>query len=410
MMSLICMDVRAETAYTDYEFIGYTQEQKENDEFYKYEQTKLNRFYKLVETNVQYVRETDPYNQKYIDMSDCKLGDLLSTNKNLPYDNKTRTVTFKVNKDYLIHKIEIKNISNLSNIKKIDIYSNKISIKSFEPKEDNLSTITLEFQEVTLENIEVIFYYSSTTNINLNISIIDNEDNKILNKDLTLESRNDKFSLNALCNDNYEKFLTINSLWGQEESYYYRYKVKKYRVYDLKKEYYIDSENTYFDGYTYDEEESYKAYKIYKREELSVKDDPIIEETAPTPSTDTEVNRPTQDDETDKTTERPSEIPITNKVGIITTTKKLIKTTTKVQNVSKSDNENDNENENNFIGEPYETVDNMSKTNLTDYKSKNDLSTCECKLKINIFTIIGLIMIIASLIITGIHYYSVNHS
>lgn len=412
-MSLICTNVNAETQYTDYKFIGYTQERKENDEFYKYEQTKLNRFYKFVETNVQYVRESDPYNQKYIDMSDCRMGDLISTNKNLPYDNKTRVLTVKTESNFPTNRIELKKISNTSSIKKIEIYAKDTLIKSYEPQEINLPDIEITILETNLEELDIRFHYVSTANINLNVSIISDTDNKSLSRDITLESRYNRFSINALYSENYDNYIKDNSLMGQNESYYFKYKVKKYRVYDLEKEYYIDSESTYFEDYVYDEEESYESYKIYKRDKLPDKEEPdesFSEGATPEPPLNTEVNQEPEEDESIKKTENPVEELTTTKPVVKTTGKKKTKTTTKcIQNVSKNDKEEASEKENITIGEPYETVDNLSKTNLTEYKAKNSSSTCECKPKINSLTILGLVMIISSLIITGIHYYSVNH-
>lgn len=390
---LFCIDVYAQTNYTDYEFVGYTQEEKENDEFYKYEQTKLNRFYKLVETDVNYVREGDGYPQEFIDKSVFKMVEFLSTNKNLPYD-KTRELTIKIRENYATHKVLIENLKDFRKVQKIEIRSDDTLIQTLEKGID--TDFEIEFGETTLEQIDVLIYYETATNIEFDLTFVNDTGTDMLSRKIVLESRYVKFSVDALTESNFKKFIEKNSLMGIEESFYHRYKAKAYKVYNLQREYVIDAEESFLEGYTFDEDESYTAYRILKREKIPEKEEPPVEEEKPNTPPVTDQNPvlpPTPTTKPDKP---------------ISTTKK--KTPAKPNdNTSNSVNKNELDTEPTHKNEPYDTVDNLSKKNLLEYKSANSDMSCDCKSKVNSFTIIGLLMITASLAITGIHIYNVNH-
>lgn len=404
MILFLSVDVYAQK-YTDYEFVGYTEEKKENDEFYKYEQTKLNRFYKLTETNVGYVRIDDPYDQEHMDLNDWKWGDVISTNKNLPYENKTRVVTLRVDDNYLTHRVEIKNLKNFNRMDKIEVWANDVLIKTLSKSEIQTENFEITFPENTLQDITVTFHYTSEVDLEFDLSISSDTSYRPLTKHLTLEHRYRRFSINALTYKDFDDFITKYSLMSGDETYYFKYNVKIYRVYDLEKIYFKDSEDTEMEGYEYDETESYIAYRIYKREKLPDTGESTTDPEKPSPPSEDAPNTPPVGSNDSNVSNNPSK---NEKPKTEPTTKKKKPTTTK--KVSTIENENDNQNENDTLGQPYETVDNLSKTDLGKYESKNEYTECESKPQVNRFTVIGLMMILISLVITGIYYYRVNHT
>lgn len=460
---MISTNVYAKEVYSEYEFIGYTPEAKENDELYKYEKTKMNRFYKLERINEEYLEKDGTHAQEFLDEQDIKWEDNYVQQVGY-YDKPEGKITIDSLNDYTISQIKIYNLKDYAKVNKIEIVQNGALFKTIE-KENISREFTLSLNDgFHIRDLEIVIYYETTGLIEFRLLIEDDGGTPKIEKEIRLQTVMNKCTINTLETTDFNAFVKKTKFTVYNNMvYYYNLRKPKYKFYDIEKVYYKDSEEREIEGYLFDEEESYEMYKIYKREKIEIEEPPSehpkeeVEypeenkpEEKPEDKPEEQPENPKDEDKpTDKEEEPKDEVDATDKEkpsdpspvedakdtpkdesskdekneNSSTTTKYPDKVITVVPNSPKKSNTTESTKKNvdeskekeiteqieiENIGKTYETVDNQSKKNLLQNNAPDMLETTTCTPKVNSLTVIGFIMILASLILTGIHYYNVN--
>lgn len=235
---ILSINTHAQDNYTDYEYLGYTFEQKENDELYKYEQITLNRFYKTYETDIEYIeRGTKPL--KKIDENDYKLEQIISENKPETY-SYNQHITIKGQDNYICNKLIIKLLQSYENLKiyEIEIFNKdqKMTTTSNDVKEmidGNLETyqeittdsFTINFSSLAyVDNLTVKIYFDNEEPITLNYTVHNTSGMLKISKDITLDNKAEINIINSLKYDKYDPFIELNKFTYEDIKYYYDYK------------------------------------------------------------------------------------------------------------------------------------------------------------------------------------------
>lgn len=278
LLLIISSNVYAKNIYTDYEFLGYVDEKRENDEFYKYEEVLMNNFYKLVLANEEYLEKSENNKQQYIDENDYKEEWNLSKDRISGKEN-IGAITLKGEDNYITVSFMISNISKKAalSIKNLEIYNlnKKILFDADLVKDDNgKDAIKVTLNNYTyVDNLRFVIEYDNDNPIEFDLTIINESGLTRIIRHIKLDNTVEKVTLNTLRYDKYTNFLSEHDLVGNDMITYYYHNKKMYRHYDLIKDYYIMSELTELEGYIYDENESILKYKVFKREKTDIDDD-----------------------------------------------------------------------------------------------------------------------------------------
>jgi len=278
----LSINVYAESIYTDYEYIGYTFEKKDNDELYKYESIVLNRYYKEIETGIEYLEKSDTTNKK-IDEKDYKIEEVQSETKPIKY-KYNQHITIKGEDNYICNKLIIKLLSEYENLKiyEIEVFNQgeKMSVSSSDVPEmiDQdintfpkllTDTFTINFKSLAyVDNLTIKIYFENDSPLSLNYYIHNTSGLLPIIKDLTLDNKADSIIINTLKYDKFIPFIETNNFEYDDIKYYYDYQKLYYKHYTPLKEYYVVSELSDINGYIYDKNESIAAFKIYRREKI----------------------------------------------------------------------------------------------------------------------------------------------
>lgn len=258
IISLIFLvNTNAKEKYTEYKFVGYESEKKENTDLEKYEPVKMNKFYKEVVTNSIYEDEyftSEDY--PYINRDDYIIEKSLTLNESDVMHSLNR-----INFGFEVDSVAFENISN-EDINNVKIKYNGEELSNLEIVKKNSYTIfkfgkVLNSKDISIEltGINTIVRLQFNNNYINQISINRGNASKvIISYKEDAEYRDMLLKLGLNYNDHK---LYVN--------YYETFK-KLYLFYNMEKEYYMDSEETKIDGYTFNEEESYIMYKKYVRE------------------------------------------------------------------------------------------------------------------------------------------------
>ncbi len=291
-MCLIVTDVYA-ASYTDYTFEGYTYEERENTDTYKYEKIKLNKFYKLIETDSAYLEKDKDGIYDACDSTDTKNETVYT--RSLPENVKgSAFILSKYDGNPFITKILLNSIEHYSNqkLQEIDVYNGDTKVDISIPNYDFLTDGLKEAHNLKSKEIEIVLPYPIRLNdlkttiyydepFYLTHGVFDESGNSITRNYSSLNTMTDNTTFYSLNLDEYENFIEKYSFPNGKTNYYYTYDKILYRYYNVERLYHDTLELDYLDGYVYDEEESIVAYKIYKRE-LIAEETPIVDKEIPT--------------------------------------------------------------------------------------------------------------------------------
>lgn len=286
---IVAANVEAKVIYTDYTFEGYTYEEKENTDIYKYEKTKLNKFYKKIETDSTYL-ESDPeglYDAK--DEDDTKIEYVY-----MPHMDDPRAedgyVILRSTDNSMISKVQLRGITEYRDVhlKEIEVYDGDRQVEVDSPGNEFLfdkdltaqalktSTIDIVLSEPVLANdIKFKIYYENGESFYLTYAYFDETDNQTFSSYFPTSSNVDNISVRTVDVTTFEQYVEKLDYNPGKKIFGCGFNRTLYRYYNIEKEYYKTSEDKFIEGYTYDEEESIIAYKTYKREKLIVEDPPI---------------------------------------------------------------------------------------------------------------------------------------
>ena len=240
--------------YTDYRYVGYEWQKKNDTEFCKYKETTINRFYKFVRVDEEYLEKGK--SNKIIDETDFIEKDVWEV-QNINA-NESKYVT-NVHSKLTIDEIDIETNDYDYDI---NIYYKNTLIKKGDArnitldKEYDISDITIEL--TTIKKI---------TEIPINIVL--KKSNKVLLKEeyIFYNTMNNKIVFAE--EDNYKKILeSMNFDTTSSKSLFFKNKKFFYKYYNLEKKYFKDLEKDELEGYEFDPNESYTIYKKYVRDEI----------------------------------------------------------------------------------------------------------------------------------------------
>lgn len=426
----IAVNIDAKNIYSDYEFIGYSQEEKQDDELHKYERVLMNRFYKLETTDFEYLEKDTEGKYDYVDKNDFIIETRYSK-KPLGSQGLVGITLIKEPERRLLDVIELRNMNryNYFHPKEIEVFykGNKLEIEVEGYPElsdgDYANSINIKDSElkIHLPNrndthfLEVKIYYNAGADIKFDYALKDTGDTQIpIYNDVTLWGQNTIASIRLALLDEYDEFIEKFSLKDTGIIDFYRYDAKLYKYYNQKRQYYASLEDKNLNGYFYDPAESYYVYKVYERKLLeTIPDEPEIPDTPEIPEKPIDPSQnPNDKDDTIKPTN-----PITDKPKNPFTNQ----TTPNTSAIKKPSN---NSTQNTLITDTkkYETskelVDDEKDTNIdhqtvspkedTVLLSTNKPATNSCDNKINIFELICIILIVIDIIIGILHMASVN--
>lgn len=423
---MFCLNVYAKPVYTDYQFIGYVDERIKDDEFYKYEEVSFNKFYKMIRTDEEYLKVDDVHAQEHVDKGDFiikKVNSLEKSNSN----SDVGMITIRAFHDTLAKEIRLANFSSLEKIDKIEIYNKDKIYSTIDGDSIYIKFVETLKEPLPFKDISFIFYYDLEESLNLTIDIENYDGYSKIFTLVTLNSNVKMTKVNILVTEDYNDFLKKNSFpTGETKIHYFQYDEKYFKYYNLKKEYFKESDKKFIEGYTYDPSESIVKYKVYKRELLENEPDDVPEFPEDTgnndPSnsnTDNSVNNSTDSEESSNNS-NDSNI-LDNELNENFTNNKGKEENINLKPIKplKKENETESlenddivqENESGEDGEStrlYDTVDNLSITNLNNLKdNKNDNI---CSTKFNGWIFIGISLIILAFVLIIIHYFNVKYS
>ncbi len=290
-----CVNVCALSDYTEYEFVGYSEEKRGNTDLIKYEEVLLNKFYKNIETNVYYGDlGSESVDRPYVDMVNPIVETYYDMNRNF-YLECYHTVTLKSRENYSVNAIEFKNFdmgSERNIIYEIEVFvkGQKIDYEVDdlywlnddiynEGKSLNMDSFILKLNEDYMLNdieISISYKYDEAYMCNFDIDYIGDNDN-YLSENVVLDLYLDDYKktvINVMNKDEFESFMPSHNLSNYDtvkyitQCSYFTSKRYLYKYYNLSKEYYIMSELESLDGYEYDPSESVLVYKIYERKKI----------------------------------------------------------------------------------------------------------------------------------------------
>ncbi len=295
LLTLISVNVQAENKYTDFEFKELVEERQNDDEFNKYVSTTFNKFYKPVEIDTAYIEGLDTNYYAYVDPTDFQIDEYTLQREPIGYPYEG-FITLNVGKNYLTNQLILNEIQAFdSAISKLEIYNDDILIDANIEIDEDANTVNIYLnKDYHINELKLIFHYNIKEDYNFEFTFIDKADGKTKTSDfLKLVHGTDKVTLNALNEQDYIEFTDKNGFSFNNALYYYYFTVTRYKHYNIKKEYYIDSEDEELSGYMFDPTESYTMYRHYTRELLEpvnppIESTPIVEETPKEENLDTE--------------------------------------------------------------------------------------------------------------------------
>ncbi len=273
--------IEAKNVYSDYEFVGYNLEAKENDELHKYERVLMNRFYKLEMDDFAYLEKDDEGKYSHVDKNDFKKE--VRYSKKYSGNRSEEAITFiKEPERYLIDKIQLNDIKRYSYFhpKEIEVFYKEkklaIEVKNYQGltdgNYDTQVTINEDSLEIVLPNrndshfLEVKIYYTSGADIKFNYTMLNTFDNQtLIYNNVSLLGNNTEVTLKLALEEEYDKMTNELSITNSQIANFYRHEVTLYKYYNQKKIYHATLEDKTLNGYTYDIDESYYAYKVYER-------------------------------------------------------------------------------------------------------------------------------------------------
>lgn len=441
----IAVKVDAKNIYSDYEFIGYSQEEKQDDELHKYERVLMNRFYKLEMTDFEYLEKDTEGKYDYVDKNDF-ITETRYSKTPLGGQGLVGITLIKEPERRLLDVVELRNMNryNYFHPKEIEVFykGNKLEIEVEGYPElsdgDYANSINIKDSElkIHLPNrndthfLEVKIYYNAGADIKFDYALRDTGDTQIpIYNNVTLWGQNTIASIRLALPDEYDEFIEKFSLKDTGIIDFYKYDAKLYKYYNQKRQYYASLEDKNLNGYFYDPAESYYVYKVYERKLLeTIPDEPEIPDTPEIPSTpenpEKPIEPPKNPNDKDDTTKPMNPIPDKPKNPSTNQTTPNTSTTTN-KNTSSIKKPSNNSIQNTLITDTkkYETSKELTdeekdtKTNnKTDDKnentallSTNKTATNSCDNKINIFELICIILIVIDIIIEILHITCVNN-
>ncbi|HBA37216.1 MAG TPA: hypothetical protein DCY94_00705, partial [Firmicutes bacterium] len=251
---------------TDYEFQGYTQEKKSDDELYRYEETTFNKFYTETEKDVAFLEGKDLQNFDRVDESLFRKQYLVSENPESGYENERRIVIC-VQDDYRIDKIWIEEAPNFFDIvKNVDIYVKGAPIDTDITTDGEIITIDLK-DTYSFLDIVIKMNYETEGAFEFKTKILRNNGRELRHK-IELTSDFKSVTIYSLILSEFQEFIRKNYFTFYEVLPYYYFERTFYKHYNIERTYYKDSEEASLEGYIYDPKESYTMYKEYKREKI----------------------------------------------------------------------------------------------------------------------------------------------
>lgn len=253
---LFLANTNAKEMYTDYKFVGYEKEKRDNTELEKYEPVKFNRFFKEIISEVYEEEGYESSDYPYMNEDNYKL---VSTNS-LDNGSIHHTVN-RINFGFEVDSIAFENISDESLSKIKILYENK-EVDNLEVIKKGIYTIYKFDRVINPNSLTIKLNVGTTVRLSLNGNYI-HQIKLDGYKEEVVTYEND---------ENYKNILSGLNLNYDEHKFsvsYFENTKKLYQFYNISKEYYKDSTEEFIDGYTYLEEESYIMYKKYVREKIS---------------------------------------------------------------------------------------------------------------------------------------------
>lgn len=268
LLMTVCMNVSAETKYTDYVFQGYIEEKLEDDELNRYEATTFNKFYKPYEKDINYFNTLDVLSYDYVDPNDYILKTFIQ--EGIPNVECRENFAIWIDTEYKIDRIIIENSSQFTpNLRKISFYDGEIEVfPSIEiDAETDILTYTFD-EEIDYSRIRTVINYDKGTKFTFNYATNRLDGKNPIPAEINITGVSDTTHIFAIEEEKFTQFLIDNMINFKEVLRHYEYDIPYYKHYNIGKEYYIDSVEEHIEGYTYDPEESYILYKKYTREKI----------------------------------------------------------------------------------------------------------------------------------------------
>lgn len=430
LIFLITINVQAKEQYSDYEFIDYVEEAQENDELNKYEPVLLNNFYKLEESDSDYLETDWDAEYEFIDKDDYKTEKFFSQ-LNLSY-NRVGKVTAAPKYNYLFNTIKITNIQNYQSvdIREIEVYQDdrliNTEIDAFpELKDGDKSTkVNLTNNSISIRllpynfyvtSIRIVIYYGNNIPLEFGLSMPPQSGMYEFKNHFIPDNKARSTVIDFKQTDNFNTLLSSNNLKPESTNdivYYTEYEKRLFKHYNLEKKYYIMSELSSLEGFEYDQDESVKMYKHYKREKIDIPDNNEIIEKPTIPSQIIESDDKPNNFEKNISVKETNNTQINDTVSLENTKDSNKSTSKKRNNYQKNRDEEEQ-------SEQLYTNSNNKEDNVTNTANKNSQSlsnfksseeTCECSNKPNFWFILSLLFIIISVICDYLHYKHVKVS
>lgn len=294
----ICTDAFAEPQYTEYIFDRYSETIPDTNDLIKYKPITMHKYYHMIETDILYApKDFVSDNHVYFDENDYTISSTYYKTR-LSEIETTHTVTLKSYENYLTDMIQLSMVNtgwSANYVYEIDVYDGDMLLNytlndnNFEWLNDdeiykgysmtNYESFCLVLDKpYKVENLKLKIYYIKqfTTKGTFNLEFLPVGFTKnIIDEEIILETTyagNKITEINIMDEQTFNEFMPAKSLLILYEApnlsicAYFVNNKYLYKYYNLKKEYYIDSEEKKIDGYVFDETEDYTTYKVYKRE------------------------------------------------------------------------------------------------------------------------------------------------
>ena len=302
LLIILATNVKAETRYTDYEFVDYTNEKGDDTELTKYVPIKFNRFYKYGETNIVYTNDDkDIIGAPIVDYENVKKETDIVSERSV--DDAEHNIIVSTQSS-VVNRFRLNNFSSNgqgNNIKEIMIlYEDKILSYSIYTyywvndmsvdygEEINGDVIIRLFEDYNIEDLAFQIYYDNMSGIapDFTLYYMDTKTGIENYKHIYLDNKTKKdnmVTIKFINQFDYDYYLFDNNLYDicySDICSFFNETKTWYKHYDLGKVYYIDSPLESIDGYVYDENESYNMYMTLRRkivEEPVVTVEPVVD-------------------------------------------------------------------------------------------------------------------------------------
>lgn len=270
LLLTICSPVLAQEIYTDYIFIGYTNENRENDDLYKYEPLILHNFYRYSEIGIRYLENSEPIDGDQVDIDDVREEETLSQIKPTEDTPYTTYVLIKGGDNYITKQIVLKNAKSLleTGAKFRVYYGNKLQTETAEIVTDSDDLIFALGRSCAVDGLRLEIDYDIEELLKITYNPVNISSNLTIDQEITLYPKISSLSITSKIYYNYDKFLEENNLLGDVYITYYKYVKKLYKHFYYIKSDYTKSLEESIDGYQYDPEDDMTIYSIYKRERI----------------------------------------------------------------------------------------------------------------------------------------------